>query len=103
MCIASRLHTHSDDLGQIRTAAGQHSSASEQPNPAAKFAVRHSVASFAIDQGESLYVGGRAMGHRKAATKERYAHVRDALAQRVVAGVGARLASLAADSDKSEE
>ncbi len=67
------------------------------------YTLRHSFASFAIDQGESLYVVGRAMGHRKAATTERYAHVRDALAQRVVAGVGARLASLAADSDKSEE
>jgi integrase len=67
------------------------------------YTLRHSFASFAIDQGESLYVVGRAMGHRKAATTERYAHVRDALAQRVVAGVGARLASLAAESDKGEE
>lgn len=57
------------------------------------YTLRHSFASFAIEQGENLYVIGRAMGHRKAATTERYAHVRDALAQRVVASVGAKLAS----------
>lgn len=58
------------------------------------YTLRHSFASFAIEQGENLYVIGRAMGHRKAATTERYAHVRDALAQRVVASVGAKLASV---------
>ncbi len=39
--------------------------------------LRHSFASFAVEQGESLYVLGKALGHRKASTTERYAHLRD--------------------------
>lgn len=67
------------------------------------YTLRHSFASFAIDQGESLYVVGRALGHRKAATTERYAHVRDALAQRVAAGVGNKLSALAGKIRRDEE
>jgi len=66
------------------------------------YTLRHSFASFAIDDGESLYVVGRALGHKKAATTERYAHVRDGLAQRVAAGVGAKLTAISRKSERDE-
>ena len=39
--------------------------------------LRHSLASFAVADGASLYVVGKALGHTKAATTQRYAHLRD--------------------------
>lgn len=46
--------------------------------------LRHSFATFAVESGASLYVVGKSLGHRKAASTERYAHVGD-LPQRSVA------------------
>lgn len=65
------------------------------------YTLRHSFASFAIDEGESLYVVGRALGHRKAATTERYAHIRATLAQRVASSVGTKMAALAKKADEN--
>ena len=39
--------------------------------------LRHSLASFAVADGVSLYVIGKALGHTKAETTQRYAHLRD--------------------------
>ena len=39
--------------------------------------LRHTFASMAVDAGESLYVVQKALGHRRASTTERYAHLRD--------------------------
>lgn len=55
--------------------------------------LRHSFATFAVESGASLYVVGKSLGHRKAASTERYAHVGD-LPQRGVADlVAARILS----------
>ena len=40
--------------------------------------LRHSHASHAIMSGESLHMMGRLLGHRRAATTNRYAHLDDA-------------------------
>ena len=40
--------------------------------------LRHSHASHAIMNGESLHMAGRLLGHRRAATTNRYAHLDDA-------------------------
>lgn len=40
--------------------------------------LRHSHASHAIMNGESLHMAGRLLGHRRAATTNRYAHLHDA-------------------------
>jgi len=39
--------------------------------------LRHSFASFAVEAGASLFLVGKVLGHRQAATTERYAHLRD--------------------------
>lgn len=57
--------------------------------------LRHSFASFAADDGESLQVIGKALGHRQAQTTERYAHLTDDPVRRAVERVGQRLASKA--------
>ena len=40
--------------------------------------LRHSYASHAIINGESQHMAGRLLGHRRAATTNRYAHLDDA-------------------------
>ena len=40
--------------------------------------LRHSHASHAIMNGESLHMAGRLLGHRRASTTNRYAHLDDA-------------------------
>lgn len=55
--------------------------------------LRHSFASFAADDGESLQVIGKALGHRQAQTTERYAHLTDNPVRRLVDRVGERLVS----------
>ncbi|MBU6406066.1 MAG: site-specific integrase, partial [Alphaproteobacteria bacterium] len=45
--------------------------------------LRHNVASVAVSQGTSLYLTGKMLGHRNAATTQRYAHVADDPLQRV--------------------
>lgn len=51
--------------------------------------LRHSFASFAAADGASLYLIGKALGHRQATTTERYAHLTDdpikAVAEQVTA------------------
>lgn len=37
--------------------------------------LRHSFASLAVANGESLYLVGHVLGHRRAITTQRYAHV----------------------------
>lgn len=39
--------------------------------------LRHSFASVGVSGGDSLYIVGKLLGHRKAATTERYSHVSD--------------------------
>lgn len=46
--------------------------------------LRHNVASVAVSQGASLYLTGKMLGHRNAATTQGYAHVADDPLQRVV-------------------
>ncbi len=55
--------------------------------------LRHAFASFAVSDGASLYVVGKALGHSQAATTQRYAHLAQdpvrAAAERVAARVAA--------------
>jgi integrase len=55
--------------------------------------LRHSFASMAVANGESLYLVGSVLGHRQAATTQRYAHV----AMTPVLEVAGRIASRIAD------
>lgn len=50
--------------------------------------LRHSFASIAVGAGESLYVVQRALGHKKASTTERYAHLRDDPVKAMVDRIG---------------
>lgn len=52
--------------------------------------LRHSFATFAVEGGASLFHVGRALGHSKASTTERYAHPSDLGARAVAADVAAR-------------
>ena len=54
--------------------------------------LRHSFASFALRQGESVLTIGRLLGHRDPTTTLRYTHVADAHARDAVEAVGASLA-----------
>ena len=53
--------------------------------------LRHSYASFALRQGETVLTIGRLLGHRDPATTLKYTHFADALAHHAVARVGAAL------------
>ena len=50
--------------------------------------LRHSYASFALRQGETILTIGRLLGHRDPETTLRYTHFGDAMAQRAVEAVG---------------
>ena len=54
--------------------------------------LRHSFASFALRQGETVLTIGRLLGHRDPTTTLRYTHVADAHARDAVEAVGASLA-----------
>ena len=60
--------------------------------------LRHSHASHAIMNGESLHMAGRLLGHRRAATTNRYAHLDDATlreaAERVAGEIARRLGAI---------
>lgn len=56
--------------------------------------LRHSFASFAADDGQSLQMIGKALGHRQAQTTERYAHLTEDPVRRLSERVGQRLLAL---------
>ncbi len=53
--------------------------------------LRHTFASMAVDAGESLYVVQKALGHKRASTTERYAHLRDDPVRAMVERLGNRI------------
>jgi len=53
--------------------------------------LRHSYASFALRQGETVLTIGRLLGHRDPATTLKYIHFDDALAHQAVAAIAAAL------------
>ncbi len=63
--------------------------------------LRHSFASFAVEQGESLYILGKALGHRKASTTERYAHLRDDPARDLVERISRHVSAARAPQEGS--
>jgi integrase len=60
--------------------------------------LRHSFASFAAADGNSLYLIGKVLGHKQARTTEIYAHLADdpirAVADRTEARIAAAMASI---------
>ena len=52
--------------------------------------LRHTLASFAVADGASLYVVGRALGHSKPETTQRYAHLRDDVAAKATETASSR-------------
>src|SRR5690606_14790248 len=65
--------------------------------------LRHSFATFAVESGAPLYHVGRALGHSKTTTTERYAHPSDAGARAVAAEVAARFViAPASDHDATD-
>ena len=64
--------------------------------------LRHNLASVAVASGESLFVTGKVLGHRKARSTERYAHLADdpirAAADRAAGRIAAALASTNSDA-----
>lgn len=55
--------------------------------------LRHTFASMAVDAGESLYVVQKALGHKRASTTERYAHLRDDPVRAMVERLGNRISA----------
>jgi integrase len=53
--------------------------------------LRQSFATFAVEDGASLFLADRALGHRSAVSTERYAHPRDAAAHEIAAKIAARI------------
>lgn len=63
--------------------------------------LRHTFASMAVDAGESLYVVQKALGHKRASTTERYAHLRDDPVRAMVERLADRMMKMA-PSDEEE-
>ena len=59
--------------------------------------LRHSFASFALADGASLYLIGKALGHASSRTTERYAHLADDPVRDMAETVGKRFAPAGAD------
>jgi site-specific recombinase XerC len=59
--------------------------------------MRHSFASFAVADGNSLFLIGKVLGHKQARTTEGYAHLADdpvrAVADRTTARIAAAMAT----------
>lgn len=55
--------------------------------------LRHSFASFAVNNGAPLYAVGGALGHKDVKTTQRYAHLTDETVRGVASGVGALVGS----------
>src|SRR5262249_28592941 len=55
--------------------------------------LRHSFASFAVADGNSLYLIGKALGHKQARTTEIYAHLADDPVRAVADRTAARIAA----------
>lgn len=53
--------------------------------------LRHNAASVAVNEGVSLYVAGKLLGHRNAATTERYAHVANDPVHKAAEAVASRI------------
>ena len=53
--------------------------------------LRHTVASLALRQGETVLSIGRLLGHRRAETTLKYIHLADAMVQDAAETVGAAL------------
>lgn len=64
--------------------------------------LRHTLASFAIADGASLYVVGKALGHAKAETTQRYAHLRDDITARTTEAASARYTIIQVGAEKTE-
>lgn len=56
--------------------------------------LRHSFATYAVSDGASLYLVGKALGHKQSRTTERYAHVADDPVKAVADRTADRLAAL---------
>jgi Phage integrase family len=61
--------------------------------------LRHSFATFAVESGAPLYHVGRALGHSKTTSTERYAHPSDAGARAVASEVAARFVTASAPAN----
>jgi integrase len=57
--------------------------------------LRHNAASVAVNEGVSLYVAGKLLGHRNASTTERYAHVATDPVHKAAEAVAARILAAA--------
>lgn len=55
--------------------------------------LRHTVASFAVGSGHSLYLTGKLLGHARAETTQRYAHLADDARKAIADTVSSELAS----------
>lgn len=64
--------------------------------------LRHSFATFAVSDGASLYLVGKALGHKQSRTTERYAHVADDPVKAVVDRTAGRLAALMEGGGEAE-
>ena len=53
--------------------------------------LRHNAASVAVNEGVSLYVAGKLLGHRNASTTERYAHVANDPVHKAAEAVASRI------------
>jgi integrase len=61
--------------------------------------LRHSFATFAVEDGASLYLVGRALGHANASSTERYAHPGDTAARIIAEKVAGRFTMPIAKAD----
>src|SRR5690242_15971282 len=65
--------------------------------------LRHNLASVAVASGESLYVTGKVLGHRKARSTERYARLADNPIRAAADRAAGRVARLLAAATRDEE
>ncbi len=64
--------------------------------------LRHSFASFAVADGNSLYLIGKVLGHKQARTTEIYAHLADDPVRAVADRTAARIAAAMSAGGKSD-
>lgn len=106
---AKAIYVFPASKGQSGFTTGAPKAWREKVQPAAQLAgvrlhdLRHSFASFALADGASLAIIQKALGHSKARSTERYAHLTFDPVKTVSEGVAARLRPKIKEADRSAE
>ncbi len=94
---------HDTPVGEVRAVWYDIRRAAELPDGLRLHDLRHVHASLAVSSGISLYITGKLLGHKVAATTQRYSHVADEATKAAADKVSGIIAAAMAKRDPQQE